>query len=179
MRERLTKLVNKTPFEELPEDQSLSDMLEQGELDAWLAPAMPECFLRGSPNVRRLFPDYRRLEEQEARRTRNMPLLHNLLIRREIHERDPGIAQALIAAFERARNIGKTRLNNDGAFAVGLPWIRHDLEEASSIFGRDWYEPSFNSNREMMLTMARYAAEQGFTATRIEPADYFIAESGE
>lgn len=175
LRDRLAKLVTKTPFEELPAERSLSEMLEKGEVDAWLAPALPECFLKGSPKVRRLFVDYRRLEESEARRMRNLPLLHNLLLRREVHEQNPGLAQALIGAFQQARQVGNARLANDGAFAVGLPWIRHELEEMSAIFGGDWYSCSYEANRGMLATMARYAAEQGFTASQVDPARYFVS----
>jgi 4,5-dihydroxyphthalate decarboxylase len=174
VRDRLSKYVTKTPFEELPGERNLSQMLEDGEIDAWLAPALPECFLKGSPKVRRLFPNYRELEEKEARRTRNLPLLHSLLLRRELHERNPGLAKSLIAAFSQAREAGKTRLANDGAFAVGLPWMRHDLEQLPKIFGRDWYACNFEENRDMLSTMARYAAEQGFTPGPIDPAKYFI-----
>ena len=175
LRDRLSKYVTATAFEELPAERNLSELLERGEVDAWLAPALPECFLKGSPRVRRLFPNYRELEEKEARRTRNLPLLHNLLLRRELHERNAGLAKALIAAFQQAREMGNTRLNNDGAFAVGVPWVRHDLEELPRIFGGDWYAPGFDANRDMLGTLARYAAEQGFTPSRIDPAQYFVS----
>jgi 4,5-dihydroxyphthalate decarboxylase len=176
VRDRLAKLVTQTPFEELPADRDLSAMLERGEVDAWLAPGLPQCFLNGSPKVRRLFPNYRELEEAEARRTRDLPLLHNLLLRRELHERNPGLAQALIATFSQARELGKTRLANDGAFAVGLPWVRHDVEQLAQLFGgRDWYACGYAENREMLATLSRYAAEQGFTPSRIDPAQYFVA----
>jgi 4,5-dihydroxyphthalate decarboxylase len=175
LRDRLSKYVTATAFEELPAERNLSELLERGEVDAWLAPALPECFLKGSPRVRRLFPNYRELEEKEARRARNLPLLHNLLLRRELHERNADLAKALIAAFQQAREMGNTRLNNDGAFAVGLPWVRHDIEELPRIFGGDWYAPGFDANRDMLGTLARYAAEQGFTPTRINPAEYFVS----
>lgn len=177
IRKRLMEIVTKTPFEVLPVDASLSDMLDRGEIDAWIAPGLPDCFLRGSPNVRRLFTDYRELEEHEARRSANLPLLHNILLRRTLHERHPWLAQALIDAFARARKIGNMRLENDGAYAVGLPWIRHDLETLPELFKADWYACSFAANKAMLLTMARYAAEQGFTPSTIEPAEYFLVES--
>jgi 4,5-dihydroxyphthalate decarboxylase len=175
LRDRLSKYVTKTPFEELPADRDLSELLQRGEVDAWLAPSLPECFLKGSLRVRRLFPNYRELEEKEARRTHNLPLLHNLLLRRELHEGNPGLAKSIVSAFAQAREVGKSRLNNDGAFAVGMPWIRHDLEELPKIFGLDWYEPGFEANRDMLSTMARYAAEQGFTPAPIDPAQYFVS----
>jgi 4,5-dihydroxyphthalate decarboxylase len=174
LRDRLSKYVTKTPFEELPGDRNLSDMLERGEIDAWIAPGLPDCFVRGSTRVRRLFPNYRELELKEAQRARNLPLLHNLLLRRELHEKNPLLAQSLITAFSEARRIGQTRLANDGAYAVGLPWIRQDLEDLPKLFGGDWYACNLEANRGMLDTMARYAFEQGFTPQRIDPAAYFV-----
>jgi 4,5-dihydroxyphthalate decarboxylase len=176
LRKHLMNLVTKTSFEVFAPECSLSDMLDKGEIDLWVAPALPECFLRGSQNVRRLFPNYAELEEREARSTRNLPLLHNLLLSRTLHERHPWIAQALIDAFACARQIGNTRLDNDGAYAVGLPWIRHDLEKLPTLFNGDWYACSLSANKDMLGTMARYAVEQGFTPSMIEPTEYFIAE---
>ena len=41
---------------------NLSELLEKGELDAWIGPLPPECLERGAASVRRLFPDYREIE---------------------------------------------------------------------------------------------------------------------
>jgi len=43
-------------------DTTLNAMIESGEVDAMMSPRMPTCFLQGSPNVRRLFPNYRQAD---------------------------------------------------------------------------------------------------------------------
>src|SRR4051812_46956132 len=42
----------------IPPDQTLSGMLETGELDAMFSARAPSCFMRGAPHVGRLFPNY-------------------------------------------------------------------------------------------------------------------------
>src|SRR4029077_14191577 len=46
----------------VPNDRSLSDMLEKGEIDGLLSARAPSCLLRGAPNVGRLFPNYPEVE---------------------------------------------------------------------------------------------------------------------
>src|SRR5438309_6633855 len=48
--------------EPIPPDETLSRMLERGELDALFTPRLPEPWKRGSPQVRRLFRDHREVE---------------------------------------------------------------------------------------------------------------------
>jgi len=163
--------------EDVPPDRSLSDLLERGEIDAWLGPSVPACFERGAPTVRRLFPDYRAIEEDYARRTGIFPILHTLVLRRELYERHRWIAGTLLRAFERAREVGSARLVNDGVYACGLPWLRHDLETLSALFGGDPYRYGFAANRAVLATMARYAAEQHLTPAPVDVATAFAAET--
>jgi 4,5-dihydroxyphthalate decarboxylase len=52
------ELPDKVRARVIPGDQCIDAMLDRGELDAVL-PALPASFVRGSPNVARLFPDFR------------------------------------------------------------------------------------------------------------------------
>ena len=165
------------PLEIISAERSLSDLLECGEIDAWLGSNTPACFERGSPRVRRLFPDYRAAEEAYARRTRCFPIIHMIALRRALYERDPWLATTLVQIFERAKAVGLARLVNDAVFACRLPWLRHDLEELPRLFGGDWYPYGFESNRDVLATLARYAAEQGLTPAPIDVAGLFAPET--
>jgi 4,5-dihydroxyphthalate decarboxylase len=58
-------------------DQTLAAMLEEGEIDALLSVAVPQSLLDGSTrNIRRLFPDYERVERDYYRRTAIFPMMH-------------------------------------------------------------------------------------------------------
>jgi 4,5-dihydroxyphthalate decarboxylase len=48
--------------------KTLSQLLAQGELDAVISARQPSCFVAGHPLIRRLFPDYRAVEQEYYRR---------------------------------------------------------------------------------------------------------------
>jgi 4,5-dihydroxyphthalate decarboxylase len=152
-------------------------MLDRGEIDAWIGSSLPECFERGSSHVRRLFHDYRKIEEDYAERTKFFPILHMIVLRREIHEQHRWIAANLLQIFQRAKQIGSRWLLNEGNFACALPWLRHDLEQLPKIFKGDWYPYGFEANREILSTMVRYATEQGITRQPLDIAELFVPES--
>jgi 4,5-dihydroxyphthalate decarboxylase len=156
------------PIEET--NSNLSEMLEKGEIDAWIGPLPPECFERGAPNIKRLFPDYRDIERTYATRTRFVPALHTVVMRRRLRDR----AGQLIELFQQARAAGLQNFHNDNVFAVMLPWMRHQLEELEQIFGADWVPTGYEGNRGMIATGINYAARQGLTATVRSPTDLFI-----
>ena len=55
-------------------DKTLSDMLERGEVDAVMVARPPNAFLRGHPNIKRMFENYRELEADYYRETGIFPV---------------------------------------------------------------------------------------------------------
>jgi 4,5-dihydroxyphthalate decarboxylase len=163
--------------EAVPDEQVLSDMLERGELAAYLGSNTPACFEQGAPSVRRLFPDYRRVEENLARRLGALPPIHTIVVRRALYERHPWVARTLLDAFERAREIGLARLRHHGVFACGLPWLRDDLETLPHLFSGDPFRHGLAPHRAVLAMLARYCAEQGLLAAPVEVDSLFAPET--
>ncbi|HYY60603.1 MAG TPA: ABC transporter substrate-binding protein, partial [Burkholderiales bacterium] len=73
----------------IAKDKTVSVMLEAGELDGMIGARAPSCFLRGVPNVARLFPDFRTVEQDYFRRARMFPIMHAIGIRKSLVEQHP------------------------------------------------------------------------------------------
>src|SRR6201995_3015671 len=85
-----------------PPGTELGDLLERGEIDFMMTANNPLSFRRGAKNVARLFPNYAEMEKDYYRRTKIYPIMHTVVIRRDIYERDPWVALNLYKAFVRA-----------------------------------------------------------------------------
>ena len=66
--------------------KSLNDRLEAGDISAIISSGIPHAIKR-NPNIRRLFPDYHEQEKDYYRRTRIFPIMHLVVIRRDLYER--------------------------------------------------------------------------------------------
>src|SRR5205809_3339949 len=70
--------------------RTLSRMIAEGELDALVTARAPSTFYKYPEKVRRLFDNYVELEKDYYRRTRIFPIMHTVVIRRDVYEAIPG-----------------------------------------------------------------------------------------
>jgi 4,5-dihydroxyphthalate decarboxylase len=147
---------------------TLSAMLADGELDAVIAAHPPACFLKGAPNVTRLFPNFRETEENYFRKTGLFPVMHLIGIRRTLIEAHPWLADAVFNAFSAARDIAMSQLRYQGAFYAMLPWLPDDLSRTQAVMGSDFWSYGVTENRHELDAMRRWIVEQGLTES--EPA---------
>ena len=75
-------------IDNIEKGQTLDSLLEEGKLDAVAVTSPPQSFQRGSPYVQRLFPNAREVEAEYYRRTKIFPIMHLVVLRRAIYERD-------------------------------------------------------------------------------------------
>lgn len=155
---------------------SLDRMLETGRIDAVIGAEAPPSYLRRSRRVVRLFSDYPEVEAAYYSRTRIFPIMHIVVIRREIYDENPWVARSLFAAFEEAKRVGLARLSSDATPYCSLPWLQSNVEAASETLGRDPYAYGFRANQRVLATFLRYAREQGLISSAIRARDLFVPE---
>jgi 4,5-dihydroxyphthalate decarboxylase len=156
-----------------PAGQELSDLLERGELDFLMTANNPLCFRRGAPNVRRLFPDYKALEQDYYRRTRIFPIMHTVVIRRDVYERDRWVALSLYQAFCAAKDRCYRLLLETGSLKATLAWLQPALEEEQAIMGPDWWSYGAEANRPSLDALLEYVHEQGLSDRRLSIEELF------
>jgi 4,5-dihydroxyphthalate decarboxylase len=157
----------------LDRGMSLSDALARGEVDALQAPREPSSLLRGEPGVGRLFPDFRAVEEEYLRDTGIFPIMHVIVLRRELHERHPWLAGSLQKAFTAARDLAYAALREVAALSTSLPWQQAEVLRTQELLGDDWWSYGLDANRHVLDTFLRYHHEQGLSPRRVAPEELF------
>jgi len=162
-------------IEPIGPEQTLSAMLAAGEIDAFHGPRTPST--AHAPGVRRLFPDYAATEKAYYKKTGIFPIMHVVVIRREIYERDRWIAMALFKAFSRAQQYAYDDYEQTAALKSMLPWSAAGAEETRALMGTHWWPYGFAPNEHVLETFARYHHEQGLSPQQIAPRDLFAPET--
>jgi 4,5-dihydroxyphthalate decarboxylase len=163
----------------IPPDRTLADMLVTGEIDALYAPRTPRPVLEGRPEVRRLFPDARAVEEQYAAETGIFPIMHVVVLRRDVHEARPWIAGSLFGAFEQAKALTLARMAETAANPYLVPWLYDEIERTKKLLGPDFWSYGLEPNRPTLEVFLRYAHEQGLTGRLLTPDELFVPETHE
>ena len=159
--------------------QTLSKMLHDGELDALYTARMPSSFLKGDGKVKRLFENYVDVERAYYRETGIFPIMHTVVIRREVYEANRWIAQSLTKAFIEAQRRTYDDLYETAALKAMLPWLTAHVEDARREFGDDWWSYGLEKNRKTLETFTRYHHEQGLSPRQLDVAELFAPESRE
>jgi 4,5-dihydroxyphthalate decarboxylase len=164
---------------QIPPGKSLDTMLETGELAALLSVLKPAPFLQGSPNVKRLFENYRAVEEDYYRRTKLFPIMHTLIVRREIQAKYPWVAVNLFEAFRRARDLCYQDMLQTDALKYSLPWLPAEAEQTQKLMGKDFWPYGLEKNRHVIETLVRSSVEQGLAVREIPIKELFARETHE
>ncbi len=160
-------------LQQIPDDKTLSGMIEKGEIDAMMTARTPSCFDRGVPNVERLFPDFKTVEQDYFRRTGIFPIMHLIGIRKSLVEQYPWLPVNVYKAFVAAKNIAVTELNDIGQLTATLPWAIDHYNETRRVMGEDFWPYGLNKNLKTLEVFARYHHDQGLSVRKVAPEELF------
>jgi 4,5-dihydroxyphthalate decarboxylase len=158
-------------------EKSLSAMLDTGEIDAIYTARMPSTFNKPNGNVERLFPDYRREEIEYFSKTGIFPIMHTMVIRRDVYEENPWVASSLVKAFERSKNFAYTLNYQTGALRYMLPWMNEEIEIMENIIGKDYWPYGIEKNRKTLDAFLDYMHRQGLSNRHYKPEEIFATET--
>ena len=164
-------------LQQIPDDKTLSGMLEAGELDGYIGARAPSCFLRGAPHVGRLFKNYIEDEKDYFRRTRIFPIMHMVGIRKTLVEQHPWLAVSVYKAFLKAKALAVHELNEICHLAVTLPWMVHHHNEAKALMGEDYWPYGLDANRHVIEKFAQYHHGQGLSVRHVAAEELFVRSS--
>ena len=163
--------------EAIPATKTLSQMIASGEIDALYTARAPSTFTNGSGPVRRLFANYAEVEHAYYQKTRIFPIMHTVVIRRDVYEKHPWVAQSLSKAFLAAQREVYEDLHDSAALKLMLPWLLWHTEETEKVMGRDFWPYGLEQNEHTLSTFLRYSYEQGLSKRQLTPREIFAPES--
>ena len=166
-------LVKPVPIEINDSGKSLSELLDERSIDAIVGTRLPEA-MRRNPDIRRLFPDFRELEKAYYRRTGIFPIMHLVVIRRDVYERNPFVAGSLYRALCESKRIALEKMRDTGALRYMLPWLTADLDELDAVFGDDPWPYGLEPNRVTLQTLMQYMVEQYLIKAPLGLEDLFV-----
>ena len=152
-------------------DKSLAQMLASGELDAVISAR--------AVDAPRLFPDYREVEREYFAKTRIYPIMHVLVLRKDVYERDRWVARNLMDAFEEAKNRSLERVSELGLSHLPMPWVSDHARQWRSLAGEDFWPYGIEPNRPTLSAYLQYAYEQGVATRALKVDELFVPETRE
>ncbi len=161
----------------IPDGKTLSGMLESGELDALTGARAPSCYLRGAPNVARLFPDFRQAEKQYFKKTGIFPIMHVVGIKAKLIEANPWLPASVYKAFAQAKALNQPNLFEVAALKVSLPWVAQEAEDTAALMGKDFWPYGVGPNMKTLDAFVRYHFEHGLSQRKMTIEDLFVASA--
>ena len=120
-------LGNDVRIEWLTPGKDIGEMLMAGEIDALMSPEPRKSMLARPDGYRRLFRDSCAEELRYFRKYGFFPVMHLMVARRELIERQPELALDLMAMFEEAKRIAY-QYYDDSDYSL-IVWSRNAYEE--------------------------------------------------
>ena len=157
--------------------KSLNDLLEAGEIQATIGSGLPDSVGR-NPEIQRLFPDYQAREKDYYRRTKIFPIMHLVVLRRDVYDRHPFVATSLYRALCEAKDWGRQKMRYIGTLRYMLPWMAAEIEEIDEVFGGDPWPYGVEENRASLEALVQYQVDQGLIAKPIPIEELFVPTYG-
>ncbi|AWB88298.1 ABC transporter substrate-binding protein [Salinibacterium hongtaonis] len=161
----------------IPEGKTLDAMLISGEIDALHTPRLPNSYLDPNPNVRRLWENTEEEELAYFERTGIFPIMHVVVIRRDVYEQNRWMARSLMKAFTEAKKIVTDRAEETAALSSMNPFSYLAARKVRETMGDDYWSYGLEPNRATLAAFLRYSYDQGLITKLHEPEDLFAPET--
>ena len=157
-----------------PAGALLGPMLLAGELDAILAYKPIDAFKKKDSRVKRLFADYRSVEQDYYERTGIFPIMHLMALRRDLAETQPALGRAVFDALKAAHDLADADLRTVQALKIGLPWLADDIARTIAVMGENFWPEGFAANRAVLQRMIDWSHADGLIPHRVEAESLFM-----
>ncbi len=160
-------------LESAPEGRTISELLDQGEIDGFISPRPPGGAALRNPNVGWLFDDPTTVAKDYYRRTGVFPIMHVVGVRKALAAQHPWLPAAVLKAFSQAKAVALEALADTSATKVTLPFVEEQLKAARETLGEDYWSYGVAANRPTLETFVRHHHGQGLSARAMSVDEIF------
>ncbi len=160
-------------LESAPEGRTISELLDQGEIDGFISPRPPGGAALRNPNVGWLFDDPTAVAKDYYRRTGVFPIMHVVGVRKALATQHPWLPAAVFKAFSQAKAVALEALADTSATKVTLPFVEEQLKAARETLGEDYWSYGVAANRPTLETFVRHHHGQGLSARAMSVDEIF------
>jgi len=157
-------------IETIPRDQKQFDLLAAGAIAASITTGTWAPNVH--PEIDFLFPNYAELERDYFKRTGFFPIMHTLLIKNSVLEKNPWVAMSMFHAWQESKQQCYQWLQWQRVHQTAL-WYRSLWEEEQAIAGPDPYRWGFQSTRAEVGKLLEYCRRQGLITRNLQPEEMF------
>jgi 4,5-dihydroxyphthalate decarboxylase len=179
---RVEKINIKLPpgvvLENAPEGRTISDLIDKGEIDGFMAPRAP-YLPRPNPNVGWLFRDPVATAKDYFKRTGIFPIMHLVGVRRTLVDAHPWLPVAVMKAFEQSKAAALAHLIDTSATKVTLPFIEEQIAATRELMGEDFWPYGLEPNRKALETFLHHHHGQGLSLRLVKVEELFHSSTRE
>ena len=159
--------------EAAPEGTTISQLLDAGDIDGFIAPRPPSGAALQNPHVGWLFDDPTAVAKDYYRRTGIFPIMHVVGIRKEIAAAHPWLPGAVFKAFNASKAAALELLADTSATKVTLPFVEEQLKAAKDLLGEDFWSYGVQANRNTLQAFLKHHHAQGLSSRLVEVDELF------
>jgi 4,5-dihydroxyphthalate decarboxylase len=167
------KLPADVRLEDAPEGMTISQLLADGKIDAFIAPRPPTLAERGHPNIGWLFRDPTAAAKEYFKRTGIFPIMHLVGVRRDLVEKHPWLPAAVLKGFEQSKAVALAQLSDTSATKVTLPFVEEQLRATRELMGEDFWAYGVEPNRKTLETFLRRHHGEGLSSRLVAVDEMF------
>jgi len=159
--------------ESAPEGKTISQLIDEGEIDGFIAPRPPSGAARHNPHVAWLFDDPTAVAKDYYRRTGIFPIMHVVGIRKELVQQHRWLPGAVFKAFNQSKSRALELLADTSATKVTLPFVEEQLKAARETMGEDFWSYGVEPNRRTLEAFVHHHHAQGLSTRKLSVDELF------
>ena len=157
------------------ESERVGNALATEQIDALGVTDRELSVLRSNKSVRPLFENPAEVEAEYYRRTKILPIMHVVAVKKDLLKRDPELPHKLFELFSAAKKWARQWKRSTPSLIMA--WPEKHLDEESRIFNGDPWAYGLEDNRHVIEKFLTYCYGQGVSGRKISAEELFVPSS--